>query len=193
MRITGWLRQPYCLSRVAVALAIKGSCASSVESIMRRHLCLDWKRWQWEPRHHLEPSVLCLDRQAFIKVLWFLCVNNFKLTPIKIWSGISFPGGSDSKEPASNSGDLGLIPGLGRSPGKRKGYPLQYSGLEHSMDCIVQGVTKSWRTWLSNIHFQPLKKVESQEKGGTCLWVKRSVFWSWTNSVSIYLIQLDLI
>ena len=40
-------------------------------------------------------------------------------------------------------GDLGSIPGLGRSPGERKGYPLQYSGLENSMDCIVHGVTKS--------------------------------------------------
>ena len=46
-------------------------------------------------------------------------------------------------------GDLGLIPGFGRSPGEGKGYPLQYSGLENSMDCIVHGVTKS-RTQLSN-------------------------------------------
>ena len=46
----------------------------------------------------------------------------------------------------------GLIPGLGRSPGERKGYPLQYSGLENSKDCIFQGVTKS-QTWLSNFHF----------------------------------------
>ena len=48
-------------------------------------------------------------------------------------------------------GDLGLIPGLGRSPGKGKGYSLQYSGLENSMDCIVHGVAKSWRR-LSLIH-----------------------------------------
>jgi len=39
-------------------------------------------------------------------------------------------------------GDLGLIPGLGRS-GEEKGYPLQYSGLENSTDCIVNGVAKS--------------------------------------------------
>ena len=44
------------------------------------------------------------------------------------------------------------IPGLGRSPGKRKGYPLQYSGLENSMDCMVHGVAKS-QTWLSTFHF----------------------------------------
>ena len=43
-----------------------------------------------------------------------------------------------------NMGDLGSIPGLGRSPGEEKGYPFQYSGLENSMDCIVHGVTKSW-------------------------------------------------
>ena len=43
------------------------------------------------------------------------------------------------------------IPGLGRSPGEGKGYPLQYSGLENSMDCIVHGVAKS-RTRLRDFH-----------------------------------------
>ena len=43
----------------------------------------------------------------------------------------SFPGGSDGKESTCNAGDLGLIPGLGRSPGRRHGNPLQYSGLEN--------------------------------------------------------------
>ena len=51
--------------------------------------------------------------------------------------------GSVGKESACNEGDLGLIPGLGRSPGEGKGYPLQYSGLENFMDCTVHGVTKS--------------------------------------------------
>ena len=45
-----------------------------------------------------------------------------------------FLGGSDSKEPACNAGDLGLIPGLGRSPGEGNGNPLQYSGLENSRE-----------------------------------------------------------
>ena len=54
-----------------------------------------------------------------------------------------FPCDSAGKESSCNAGDLGLIPGLGRSPGEGKGYPLQYSGLENSMDCIVQGVVKS--------------------------------------------------
>ena len=52
-----------------------------------------------------------------------------------------FPGSSDGIESVCNAGDLGLIPGLGRSPGEGKGYPLQYSGLENSMDCIVHGVS----------------------------------------------------
>ena len=42
-----------------------------------------------------------------------------------------------------NTGDLGLIPGLGRYPGEGKGYPLQYPGLENSMGCIVHGFAKS--------------------------------------------------
>ena len=65
---------------------------------------------------------------------------------------LGFPCGSAGKESACNAGDLGLILGLKRSPGKGKGYPLQYSGLENSMDCIVHGVTKS-QTRLSNLHF----------------------------------------
>ena len=54
-----------------------------------------------------------------------------------------FPGGSVVKKTACNAGDLGLISGLGRSPGEGKGYPFQYSGLENSMEFIVHGVKKS--------------------------------------------------
>ena len=62
-----------------------------------------------------------------------------------IWG---FPGDSDGKR-ICNVGDLGLIPGLGRSPGEGNGNPLQYSDLENSMDrgawwAIVHGVGKSW-------------------------------------------------
>ena len=53
---------------------------------------------------------------------------------------LSFPCGSAGKESACNAGDLGSNPGLGRSPGEGKGYPLQYSGLENSMGCIVRGI-----------------------------------------------------
>ena len=65
---------------------------------------------------------------------------------------MGFPCGSAGKESACNVGDLGSIPVLGRSPGERKGYPIQYSGLENSMDCINHGVTESG-AWLSNFHF----------------------------------------
>ena len=65
---------------------------------------------------------------------------------------LGFPDGSVGKESTCNVGDQGLIPGLGRSPGEGKGYPLQYSGLENSMDCIIHGVAKS-RTRLSVFHF----------------------------------------
>ena len=56
---------------------------------------------------------------------------------------LGFPCGSAGKECACNAGDPGWIPGLGRSCGEGNSYPLQFSGLENSMDCIVPGVTKS--------------------------------------------------
>ena len=56
----------------------------------------------------------------------------------------AFLGGSAVKESTCNTGDLGLIPGLGRSPGEGNDYPVQYSCLENSMDCIVIGLVKSW-------------------------------------------------
>ena len=67
------------------------------------------------------------------------------------------PGSSDGKETACNMGDMGLIPGLGRSPGEGNSYSLQYSGLENSMDrgdwkTAVHGLAKG-RTQLSNFHF----------------------------------------
>ena len=65
---------------------------------------------------------------------------------------LGFSGGSAGKARACSVGDLGSIPGLGRSPGEGNGSPLQYSGLENSMDCIVHGVTMS-RTRRSNFHF----------------------------------------
>ena len=67
-----------------------------------------------------------------------------------------FPGDSDGKESACNAGDLGSIPGLGKSPGGRNGNPLQYSGLENSMDREPAGLqfmgSQSW-AWLNDFHF----------------------------------------
>ena len=54
-----------------------------------------------------------------------------------------FPDSSVGKESTCNAGDLGSIPRLGRSPGEGKRYPIQYSGLENSMDCIVSGILQS--------------------------------------------------
>ena len=56
-----------------------------------------------------------------------------------------FPGGSDGEESGCHAGDLGSIPGLGRSPGEGKDYPHQCYGLENSMDCIESDITE----WLS--------------------------------------------
>ena len=53
------------------------------------------------------------------------------------------PCSSAGKETTCNAGELGLIPGLGRSPREEKAYPFQYSYMENSMDCIIHGVTKS--------------------------------------------------
>ena len=68
-----------------------------------------------------------------------------------LYMPLGFPGGSVSKESACNTGDLGSIPRLGRSPGEGNGYPCQYSGRENSMDCIVHGVAKS-QTQQSDLH-----------------------------------------
>ena len=64
----------------------------------------------------------------------------------------AFPGGSAGNESTCNVGDLGSIPGLGRSPGEGKGYPLRYFGLENSMDYIDHVVAKS-RTQLNDFTF----------------------------------------
>ena len=71
---------------------------------------------------------------------------------------MSFPRGSDGKEPTGTAGDPGSIPRSGRSPGEGNGYPLQYSCVENPMDteawkATVHGGTKK-QTELSNEHFQ---------------------------------------
>ena len=88
-------------------------------------------------------------------ILWILRSYYF-LTSVTHWKAISFPGSSVSKESACDAGEPGSIPGSGRSAGEGIGYPLQCSGLENSMDCIVHWVSKS-RTQLSDFHFHKLK------------------------------------
>ena len=64
-----------------------------------------------------------------------LCIGEKGIdTRLNLWSSLGPPCGPAGKESVCNAGDLGSIPGLGRSPGEGKGYPLQYSSLENSMD-----------------------------------------------------------
>ena len=88
-------------------------------------------------------------RPQFNSWVWKICWRRDRLpTPIFL----VFLCYLTDKEFTCNVGDLGSIPGLGRCPGEGNGYPLQYSGLENSMDCITHGVAKS-QTRLSNFHF----------------------------------------
>ena len=96
-------------------------------------------------------SVIRVSILLHIMFPFWLSLHNIEQFPV-----LYFPCGSAGKESACNEGDLGLIPGFGRSPGEGKSYPLQYSGLENSVDYTVHGVTKS-RTQLSDFHFHFLK------------------------------------
>ena len=99
---------------------------------------------------HLQHVQLLAIVNMLARVFWCLCAHTLRrrtaVCQIR-WSrdrlptpvSLGFPCGSAGKESACNAGDLGSIPGLGRSPEEGKGYPLQYPGLENSMDCIVQG------------------------------------------------------
>ena len=92
------------------------------------------------------PSILVLP----LWLSWWRLRLQFRRPQFNFWVGkihwrrdklptpvfLGFPCGSAGEESACNTGDLGLIPGLGRSPGEGNGYPLQYSGLENSMDYI---------------------------------------------------------
>ena len=107
--------------------------------------------WSLVPLPFLNPAWTFGSSQ--FTYCWSLACRIWALLqlPWGIWN-LGFPGGLAGNKSAHNAGDLGLIPGLGRSPGEGKSYPLQYSGLKNSMDYIVHGVAKSW-IWLSNFHF----------------------------------------
>ena len=92
--------------------------------------------------------IIKIKSRYFLELICFLSNIIFifilSLNIFNIFSQ-GFLDSSAGKESACNVGDLGSIPGLGRSAGEGKGCPLQYSGLENSMDCIVHiGVAKSW-------------------------------------------------
>ena len=82
----------------------------------------------------------------FSKSLIQFSVDGWSCVPFLLFTWgqtmVCFPCDSAGKVSACNAGDLGSIPGLGRYPGERKGYPLQYSGLENSMEYTVHGVAK---------------------------------------------------
>ena len=109
-------------------------------------LCSPWRKWgrwwlQWPPSSFgVEDQVITDIVGAWVwnllPPLWTLPFNS------------PLPDSSVGKESTCNAGDPGSIPGLGKFTGEGIGYPLQYSGLENSMDCIVHGVTKS-QAWLT--------------------------------------------
>ena len=109
--------------------------------------------WGQRVKHHLAPEQQNQQgRGQFNPWVGKICWRRDRLpTPVCL----GFPCGSAGEESARNSGDLGSIPGLGRSPGEGNGNPLQCSGLENSLDCIVHGVAKS-QTRLSGFHFHGL-------------------------------------
>ena len=82
------------------------------------------------------------------QIQWWMSVWTHILIIVSVISLMGFPCGSAGKESTCNVGDLGSIPGLGRFPGEGKGYPLQYSGLENSMDSIVHAIPS--HPWLSD-------------------------------------------
>ena len=104
---------------------------------------------------------------------------------------LGFPCGSAGKKSACNVGDLGSVPGLGRSPGEGKGYPLQYSGLENSMDCIIHGATKS-QTQLNDFHFhfQGNKNYKREEKQRDIFWFSDWVIWAATGYFHLTILPL---
>ena len=99
---------------------------------------------------------------------------------------LGFPGGSTGKKSACNVGVLGLIPGLGRSPGEGKGYTLQYSGLENSMNCIVHGVAKSW-TWPSNFTWRYWRQASQWDLLCSLMWRHKRIASSFHTAYLIFL------
>ena len=103
-----------------------------------------------------------------------------------LFTRLGFPGGSAGKESTCNAGDLGLIPRSGRSLRERKGYPLQYSGLENAMGHIVHRVAKSW-TQLSDFHFHSVTPWTAARQASLSF----TFSWSWFKFVSTELMMLS--
>ena len=99
----------------------------------------------WGRETHISFEGICfhlLEFQTELISLFSLFKLKYSIS-VTVVLVMGFPCGSAGKKSTCNVGDLGLIPGFERSPGEGKGYPLWYSGLENSMNCIVHGVSKS--------------------------------------------------
>ena len=144
--------------------------------------------------HHMYILVPQFCFQMLRKSPLIYCVLFFFLDRWKVKSDfyglwkhyVGFPDSSVGKESACNAGDSGSLPGSGRSPGEGKGYPLQYSSLENSMDCIVHGVAKSW-TGLSDfhLHFMCLLNQITYWQGGSQSHILGKYFW-WVTQWHVY-------
>ena len=135
------------------SLAHSSVHGTSQAGILER-VATSYSRGSSRPRNRTWVS--CIVRQILYH--WATVAYTQPLLCVYIYTHIhthmGFCGGSDVKESACSMGDLGSIPGLGRSPGEGHGNPLQYSCLENphgenSLRATVRGVTKS-RTWLSD-------------------------------------------
>ena len=124
-----------------------------------RELVMDRKAW-YAAIHGVAKSQTRLSDWTELNWTVVCALSWWDSLGLLIGIHLGFPCGSAGKESACNEGDLGSIPGLGRSLGEEIGYPLQFSGLENSMDSIVHGVAKS-RTRLSNFHFTSRCTMES--------------------------------
>ena len=156
MQIMSWLWLPSCLQKNPFCAIYFICTVLALYECMLLHFCFElvitsaWFSSEW--------NKICNTFSCFVSIweLWFcLLLKTIFLNVFLLWKkahNMGFPDSSVGKESACNAGDLSSISGSGRSAGEGKGYPLQYSGLENSMDCIVHGVTKSW-TWLSDFHF----------------------------------------
>ena len=120
-------------------------------------LLISWLQWFWSPKNEVSHCFHCFPTYlpwsdgtrcwVLSQLFHFpILLSSRGFLVLLHWG---FPDSSVGKESSCHMGDLGSIPGLGRSLGEGKGYPLQYPGLENSMD---YGVTKS-QIWLSNFHF----------------------------------------
>ena len=122
--------------------------------------------------HSMDLSLSKLPEMVKVREAWHAAVHGVT----ESWTWLSnltikgFPSGSAGKESACNVGDLSLIPGLGRAPAEGKGYPLQYSGLENSTDCIAHGISKS-QTRLGDFQKKIVLRPNKDYLSKTCVWL----------------------